>query len=662
MIYIVLAWFLTVAASVALGGHILRAIRLQLDGWQALIYRFLLGSAALVLLTFCLASLGLIHKGLIFAIAITAIASSWRKWPTLPKPPFHWSAIPFGIYTIFYLTHALAPEHSPDGMSYHLGLVARYCREHGFVWFPTNMYAFLSQGTEMLFLFAYSMGRHSAAALIHFTFLLALPILLATTAGRIGWLAGLTVFLLPVVGIDGISAYNDVALTVTLFATWQASTKWRETQDKGWIAVAALLAGFAMAIKFTGVIAILFLPPTLRIWPAVISILPWLIKSYLWSGNPLAPFYNNLFPNPWFSVEFETGYRSFLRHYDVPNIQEWAREVFLGGPRLSGTLGPIGLLFPLAIFGLRKQKHLLLAAAIALAIYPLNIGTRFLIPALPFLSLALFQTFPRQTAAIPLAAAILSWPSVFALYSSPYAWFLEKAPWKAALRIETEDGFLVSKSGGYVTARTIDAFVPQGESVFALTPIPESYTSRNIIIAYQSTIGLKLQRALTAPTYDDYQAKFIYTCKGPNPTIAKSTKDTWSIAEIEPRPQSITCSRTPWDAHLANDGNLTTSWRTWAPAQKGDSCQLTPAQPYKLYGTGDQWEVELTDCTREVQPSQADYRSEARKLFLSQNIKYLAIDAPDFNSKDMIDHPDLWGIDLIAQRGTMRIYRWRESP
>ena len=71
--------------------------------------------------------------------------------------------------------------------------------------------------------------------------------------------------------------------------------------------------------------------------------------------------------------------------------------------------------------------------------------------------------------------------------------------------------------------------------------------------------------------------------------------------------------------------------------------------------------MELKDCTREVRPSEADYRAEARKFFLSQNIKYLAIDAPDYNSKDMIDHPDLWGIDLVAQRGTMRIYRWKEE-
>jgi len=663
VLYILLAWLLTIATCLALGAWVLRAIRLQLDAWESLVYRFLLGAALLSLIVFILATLGLIHKGTIYVLALVSIASRWQDWLKLPKVQFHWSAVPFGIYVLFYLSHAMAPEHSPDGMSYHLGLVARYYREHGFVWFPTNMYAFLSQGMEMLFLFAFAIGRHSAAALIHFTFLLTLPVLLASAAGRRGWLAGLFVFALPVVGIDGISAYNDVALAVVLFATWQAIMRWRQTGQSSWVSAAAILAGFAFAIKFTGFIAILFLLPAWRLWPrfllVLLSIAPWLLKSWFWSGNPVAPFFNLYFPNPWFNAEFEASYRSFLRHYDLSGPSEWIREVFLGGPRLSGTLGPLGLLLPLSIFGWRKQKHLLLAAAITLVVYPLNVGTRFLIPALPFLSLALFETFPRLSIPLPLLAAILSWPSVFAMYSSPYCWFLEKAPWRAALRIESEDGFLTRKSGGYVTARLIEQLVPPGESVFALSPIPESYTSRNVLVAYQSTLGLKLQQILATPIYEGYQARFLYHCPGPVLTIAKNKSDTWSINEISPRPKQITCTRNPWDAYLAIDDNPATRWRTWAPARPGDSCTLSPAQPYKVWGSADQWDVEVAGCTREIAPRPADYRVSARSFFLKQNVRYLAVDAPDYPAKDMLENIDIWNLELLAERGTMRLYRWR---
>jgi hypothetical protein len=661
--YILLATLLSFLTCLALGAWLMQAIRLRCTSWEGLVYRFLLGATSLSLLVFLLSALGIVHKGVIYAVAALAIASRWKDRPNLNWPPWHWSAIPFTVYITLYLAHAMAPEHSPDGMTYHLGLVARYYREHGFQWFATNMYAYLSQGLEMLFLFAFAIGKHSAAAMIHFLFLLMLPILLAVSAGRTGWLAGLFVFFLPVVGIDGISSYNDVALTVVLFAVWHAMARWKSTNDFGWLHAAAILAGFAFAIKFTGIIAVLFLLPAWRFWPrwslCLLSVLPWLLKNYLWSGNPFAPFFNQWFSNPWFNFEFESSYRSFLRTYDLSGFSEWAREVFLGGSRLSGSLGPTAIVLPLAFAAWRTQRSLLAAAAITLAIYPLNIGTRFLIPALPFLTLALFQAYPRISVPMPLLAALLSWPSIYSLYSSPHGWFLEKMPWKAALRLESEDGFLTRKSAGYITARAIERFVPAGESVFALSPIPESYTSRNIIVAYQSTIGLKLQHALTAPTYIDYQARFRYQCAGPLIQVAKDTKDTWSILEILPRPQSVNCNRNPWDQSLTTDGNYTTRWRTWGPARQGDHCLLTPAQPYTVLGTGDQWEVELSGCTREVVTPSEDYRAEVRKFFLSQKVRYLAIDAPDYNSQDIKQHTDLWGLDLLAERGTMRIYRWR---
>ncbi len=80
----------------------------------------------------------------------------------------------FGMYVVLYLSNAMAPEASPDGAGYHLGLVARYLREHGFVRITDNLYAAMPAGVEMLFLFAFAFGRHSAAAMVHFAFLVAL--------------------------------------------------------------------------------------------------------------------------------------------------------------------------------------------------------------------------------------------------------------------------------------------------------------------------------------------------------------------------------------------------------------------------------------------------------------------------------------------------------
>lgn len=90
----------------------------------------------------------------------------------------------FTVYLAAYFTNAMTPERSPDGTAYHLGLVARYLREHGFRRITTNMYANLSQGVEMLHLFAFAFGRHSAAALVHFGFLATLPLAMLCYARR----------------------------------------------------------------------------------------------------------------------------------------------------------------------------------------------------------------------------------------------------------------------------------------------------------------------------------------------------------------------------------------------------------------------------------------------------------------------------------------------
>lgn len=661
--YILLGWLLTVASCIALGTWILRALRLELEGTEAWLYRFFLGSAGLSLAVFALACFAWVYKGVFIALGIGLVASNYRRWPALPALRRDWSVWLFAAFSLFYFIHALAPELSPDGMSYHLGLVARYTREHGFVPFTTNMYAMLPQGLEMLFLFAFGIGRHSAAALVHFTFLLALPPLLGLHAGRIGWLAGLFVFLTPVTAIDGISAYNDVALAVIGFAVFHAMQRWRQTGQQAWLSAAALLVGFAFAIKMTGAVFALLLLPSWRFWPrwawALVSVLPWVLKNYLWTTNPLAPFFNAWFPNPYFTLDFEQSYRAFLRTYGLASVWSWLRELFLGGQALSGTLGPMGLLLPLALLAIRREPRLLAAAAVALIPYPMNIGTRFLIPALPFLGLALFQVLPALPWALA-AAALLSMPPLMSLYS-PGSWHLGRPPWKAALRIESEDGYLNRFRNEYIIARLIDRLVPAGETVYSHSAIAESYSTHNIFTSYQSALGVKLQQSLFAPTYEAYQPRFRWSCRGPRLEVTQGG-DILSIHEVEPASATLQCSRFPWDSPLASDGNWISRYRSWQPAQPGDFCTVSGhGNEFKVYGSADQWKIQFKNCApKEIVDLPLDLRAEARRFFLAQGVRYLVIQKSDYGAQDLIDNAALWQLELLAERGPARLYRFRQ--
>jgi hypothetical protein len=154
----------TLAAATALGGWLLGE-SCRNEGT-----RFVTGAALLHLAVFCLAAVGLLYPWAIVAVGFAAVMFGYKAsrpagvtdtglWTgrqpvALGKLRWLFLAI-LAVYFLLYLSNAMAPEASPDGAGYHLGLVGRYLREHGFHRITDNFYAALSQGAEMLFLVAF---------------------------------------------------------------------------------------------------------------------------------------------------------------------------------------------------------------------------------------------------------------------------------------------------------------------------------------------------------------------------------------------------------------------------------------------------------------------------------------------------------------------------
>src|ERR1700730_1719495 len=178
----------TVAVACAMGALLLRALNVKLQKWETALFAFVSGAACLSLVVFLLCLVGQARKGWFLwgGIAVLVVWAIVNQ----PLPYGHGSVVRqsrdrkgavgaalmglafFGVY----LLTALAPERSPDGSGYHLGNVLRIWQRHGFVWDYDSMYAYLSQGLEMLFLVAFSFGGHSAAAMVHLAFQMALPL------------------------------------------------------------------------------------------------------------------------------------------------------------------------------------------------------------------------------------------------------------------------------------------------------------------------------------------------------------------------------------------------------------------------------------------------------------------------------------------------------
>jgi hypothetical protein len=406
---IVLAAAFTVASSVAAGRLLLDRIGLRLGRQEYLLFSFATGSALLSLAVLVCAALRIARWETFLLLGGALIACSLRNgvsrvWPILERghtrlTPFF--AVVFVGFTVVYFVWALAPELSPDGVTYHLGLVSRYLREQGFASVPDSMYACLSQGAEMLFLFAFAFGRHSAAALVHFSFLVALPWAMACYGQRFGFpvpamAAALLVYLSPVVGADGASAYNDVAAAFVLFAVFYLLELWTESREPGLLVPIGLLAGFAFAIKYTAFLALPFALAVVACrlrrargelgravlvvaGAASLMIAPWMVKNLVTVGNPVAPFFNRWFPNSMVFVEFEDSYQRHMRSYGLADRRLIPIQATVKGGALQGFIGPIFLLSPLALLALRRERgrRLLVAGAVFALPYFGNIGARF---------------------------------------------------------------------------------------------------------------------------------------------------------------------------------------------------------------------------------------------------------------------------------------------
>jgi hypothetical protein len=693
----------TVAVSTAMGRRLIGAERDP--GLQ-----FVAGSAVLSMAVFVLCCVGLAYP-LVFLIGGCAVVAWGLR---LPSTRIAWSNQPVIYYLLFlvvffyfvlYFFSSMAPESSFDGAGYHLGLVARYLREHGFHPITWTLYASQSQGVEMLFLFAFAFGRHSAASMVHFAFLLALTWQIFAYGRRIGFpIAGacgaLLVFASPMMGVDGTSAYVDVALAAVAFSLFHLLQIWDEDRSRRLLIAIGLLAGFAYAVKYTGWPAI---PYALAVvgWKsrrlrsvltvgvsAAPMVLPWMIKNALWMLNPSAPFFNRIFVNPYITPAFEESYQHYYRTYDLSSLWQIPMQVTTWG-HLGGFFGPVFLLAPVALLSLRRKegRRLLLAGVVFGASYFSNIGARFLIPSVPFIALAMalaMASVPRLAVVVVLVHAMISWPTRVSKYCAPDAWHLVRVPWRQALRIKSADDYLDANMFFYGVARMVDRNTPPDATVFTYRPIPEAYTSRRILVQFESeqnqVAGVMIQAASFPSEAPNWWIRFSFP-RQELTALRLVTLNTgrvlWRIHEARAFDASRLVPYETKGAAAAHDGNPVTFWRSpeWlAPGQsvEMDFRRTEPADSVVIQTSFDQRDVKLKLEGRDPsgtwrrlsdmpeaheEPGMSDLRRAAIEQLKGWGIGYLLSFENEGETRDLRLYPDLWGIREIAHNKDARLYQ-----
>jgi hypothetical protein len=625
---IVLGFLACAATSLALGIPAVRVLRLELNRAEAGLLGAILGAALTSCLTLALALLGIAREEIFLvlttgSVLLLALPGRWLRrlspapFSTIPTPLLVLFVLAWVAYGVLYFRQAVSPEMSPDGMAYHLGLVNLWSHAHGLSR-SISIFAALPDGMEMLFLFAFTIGRHSAATLVHFGFLMLLPWLMLLYGCRFGWssgaavLAALLVFASPLVGIDGTSAYNDVGLAVFTFAAIYLLQQWRRTRSPGSLLAAGFLAGFSFAVKYTAGPLLLIVAGTalweLRRRPKeaaraallvsiamIIAPAPYLIRNVIWYQNPVAFLGNKVFPNRWFHISFEEGYREAMAHPYGVHWSELPRELTFGGVKLDGSFGPEFILLPLALVGLFwPQTRMVVLAGIFLALpFVGNKSGRFLMAAAPPLAMAaafVLGRLPRSTPLIfvlALGHLVMSWPSFNNRLKISSGWrIVNHVPWSAALRIEPEQQYL-RRADEFALAQLIETHVPAAQPVLVFSDaIAQSYTTRPILIPWGSAFAERMidliQQASHFPDYErTWNARFPRMPIGEVRIVQTAREDRsriWSVneirlwngpAQIKPESPVLNAQPNPWDMPLALDGSAITRWRSWEALRPG---------------------------------------------------------------------------------------------
>ena len=371
-----------------------------------------------------IAAMGLLVLGAVISLPMLIqsareVARGARAFRRDQISPIAWiGAALFAFHFVVNLISCFNPPIDLDVLGYHLTVSQLNILHNEFVLRPDIVYANWPMHQELLFQLALLLRGDALAQLISsFVAALAAGAVWACVRPRfspvVAALAAFIFYTIPVIGYEASIAYVDVGVALYAALAWFALTEWRTTREDRWLALSALMAGFVPATKLSGAFipalscigVLVFAPKEKNRWKYSISygliagaiVAPWLIKTFLQTGNPVTPYLFDLIgARGWThsaASQSTAMFAPFGMGRDLISVLmlPWNVTMFstaFGG----GNIGPIFLAcFPLLLIA--RPLPLFIKSALGLTLAYLAIWywvvqeIRFLIPILPILSL-----------------------------------------------------------------------------------------------------------------------------------------------------------------------------------------------------------------------------------------------------------------------------------
>jgi hypothetical protein len=319
------------------------------------------------------------------------------------------------VIAIFFMLQAALPERYHDALAVHL-YIASYMAAHGEWAYDPNLFVFavMPMAADFVYAHLFLFGGEPAVKLFNYAALLVIAMLISgTTARRFGpmpaVLATLLFVSMPLTLIETASAFIENPLTMWITASASVIVSRGSRLRLGDICGVLLLLSAATLTKVHGGIASAVLGSAmlaiylsnrrngrevaglvLAMGVAGMVALSTYAHAYLITGNPVFPFFNNIFKSPYYaSVQFVDG--RWIGRFK-PDILYQA--TFASGNFLEAYNGAIG--FSLAAFlavgllgvAIHRSQLRLVALAFLGFICAIGAGTQYLRYFYPVLPIA----------------------------------------------------------------------------------------------------------------------------------------------------------------------------------------------------------------------------------------------------------------------------------
>lgn len=313
------------------------------------------------------------------------------------------------LQIVINLIGVLGPELGFDALWYHLTLPKIYLENHQISYVPGGLfyYSTMPKLTEMFYVTAISLGSEIVAKFIHFSFgVLCLVALYNLSCKFLSKTFSLLVLVLfysnLVVGWMSITSYIDLARTFfEIMALW-SFVNFLENKRKNSLVLSGVMLGLAISTKLLAVSSLFIFTFLMFViifkkyefkWRVIktnilgywffslLIPLPWFVFSFVHTGNPLYPFFTNIYP-----VKLNLN--------------------LINPMNLSDPISPLYIVFlPIALFFYRKfnpaLKLVSLYSFLAIVVWYVTSqtgGGRFILPYLPafsIVSIAIVQMFKK---------------------------------------------------------------------------------------------------------------------------------------------------------------------------------------------------------------------------------------------------------------------------